>query len=183
MLNNSLDPLSGFLLTVAVMVLVICIVLWRGRRLAQLQSRAGRPLLLMSPPGSMPAESADESEGPAPHQQRGWPAAIHETNQRLNECRRLLSAHNHAAAEKSARAALALAIKKLTREHWMVGLCLEKLSQAEAVQGRHYDALQHLEAAIVILSEWPQHDVYVRDELRPRVAASRRSLGFDTDED
>ncbi len=65
----------------------------------------------------------------------------------------------------------------------MVGLCLEKLSQAEAVQGRHYDALQHLEAAIVILSEWPQHDVYVRDVLRPRVAASRRSLGFDTDED
>lgn len=183
MLNNSLDPLSGFLLTMAVMVLVICIVLWRGRRLAQLRARASRPLLLMPPPESMPDGSAGESDEPAPHHQRGWPAAIHETNQLLNQCRGLLSARKYPAAEKAAQAALSLAIKKLTREHWLVGLCLEKLAQAETVQGRHYDALQHLEAAIVILSEWTQHDAYVRDVLGPRVVACRRLLGFEKDEE
>lgn len=180
MLNNSLDPLSGFLLTVAVMVLVICILLWRGRRLAQLRSRAGKPLLLMPPPGSMPAElTVDSLEEPPPHHQRGWPAAIQEINRHLTQCRHLLSSHKHQSAEKSARSALSLAFSRLTREHWLVGLSLEKLSQAEAAQGRHYDALQHLEAAIVILSEWPQHDAYVRDTLRPRVAGCRRMLGFD----
>lgn len=179
-LTHGYDPLTGFILITAIVVLVVVITLWRGRRLAQL-SKTVRPKQPPPPRRGKTdhtgSNSDSLSEEPPPHQRHGWPATIQEVHRLLNECQRLNNTHNHKGVERTARKALAKAMQ-LTPEHWLVGLSLDWLAFAETCQGRHYDALGHLEAAAVILMEWPQHDRHRRDSILPRLAACRQILGF-----
>lgn len=171
--SNVFDPVTGFIVVVAVAVLVVGIQLWRGRRLKQVNR-----VQTAHPRHPADDAGADQDNQP-PHRRPGWPQAIQEVNRLLIQCQRFSNGHDYAALQSTAEQALRTAVTRLSPDHWLVGLSLDWLGHAEMAQGRHYDALKHLEAAALILSEWTQHEAHCRKSLLPRISTCRQMLGFD----